>query len=437
MLTSDLVRVRTRAGKLTPNFIDATRPELVSLASTIISIFERYRDRARYRLDSELKDFQASGTAFLLHRGLAKLLYDRCEFETETDREPEAVRRAVFQRAAHAYSRTDQLRFDRNAVLLDAIGRLQQEGCIADSDEDTGENSGENSDAAAEKTTQETELTPEAIERFLYADLKDAQILRTFKTCTPDWLLQRYNVAVVQAVLLKATSLDVELRGGNSARYRELFRKMKFFQLLHEIVAIKPGTYRIHLDGPLSIFRSSQRYGLQIAQFFPALLHFESWKVDAELLWGPRRREVRFRLDNSSGLKPVTQSTGQWAPREMSWLETQFARLKSDWTISTDGEIVDLGSQGVLTPDYVFEHADGTRATMEILGYWRRGSVESRLELLRQHGPENLILALGRDLHVDEESVQEFPGEVYVFRSAPVAREILKILEGIRGGKGA
>ena len=414
MLTSDLVRARTRAGKLTPNFVDPTAPELISVAGSIISIFERHRDQARYRLDHELKDFQASGTAFLLHRGLAKLLYDRCTFETETDLDPESVRREVFQQAAQAYARTDAVRFDRQTVLATAAQQLQTE--------------------RRQATEEPVDISSAAVERSLYADLKDAQVLRAFESCDPDWLLQRYNVAIAQAVLLRATTLDIEIRGGDPARYRELFRKMKFFQLLHEIQHTESDSYCIHLDGPLSIFRSSQRYGLQMAQFFPWLLHFESWKIDARVLWGPRRREVRFQLDASSGLRPINQSTGQWAPRELSWLEAQFEKLDSGWNLSTEGAIVDLGSQGILTPDYVFEHSDGTRVTMEILGYWRRSSVESRLKLLREHVPANLILALGRDLHVDEDAIADLPGEVYLFRSTPVAREILKILERIRQG---
>ena len=62
-----------------------------------------------------------------------------------------------------------------------------------------------------------------------------------------------------------------------------------------------------------------------------------------------------------------------------------------------------------------------------------RGAVESRLKLLRQHGPQNLILALSKSLNVDEEALEEVPAEVYVFRSAPIAREVLKILRKFEG----
>ena len=90
-----------------------------------------------------------------------------------------------------------------------------------------------------------------------------------------------------------------------------------------------------------------------------------------------------------------------------------------------------LGGQGVLVPDFVFEHGEsGTQVVMEVLGFWRKGALKSRLRTLRKHGPENLILAVSKQLVGDAESLEDVPGEVYLFRSAPVARQVLKLLAG-------
>ena len=66
---------------------------------------------------------------------------------------------------------------------------------------------------------------------------------------------------------------------------------------------------------------------------------------------------------------------------------------------------------------------------LDFLGYWRSGGVRTRLDLLSQYGPPNLILAISAELAVDEETSTGLPGEVYEFRRTPVARDILKILE--------
>ena len=107
--------------------------------------------------------------------------------------------------------------------------------------------------------------------------------------------------------------------------------------------------------------------------------------------------------------------------------------LKTDWKISPEAEVVNLGGQGVLASDYIFVHQPtGMKVYMEILGFWRRGGVQTRLDLLKQHGPPNLILAISKELAVDEEEAGNLPGEIYVFRQTPIARKINKILERMR-----
>jgi predicted nuclease of restriction endonuclease-like RecB superfamily len=393
--------VRIRKGVVHPPYIDPQDADLLGLSDTLIGIFDRHSGHTRQELEEELKDFLGTGTAFLVHRGLSKLLYDRCVFEAPAGADPALLREQVFTAAAAAYRAGTSVRFDRETVL-----RTVAEGAG---------------------------LTPLDVDRQLYADLKDAEVLVAFKRCAASWLLHRYNVALAQAVLLRATGLDLEIEGETAVRYREVFRKLKFFQLLHDVRVAGPGRYHIHIDGPVSLFRSSQRYGLQMAQFLPTILHCAAWTLTAAVVWGVERREAVFRLSPAAGLQPVGHIAGQWVPEEVGWLETQFRKLDTAWDISPDAEIIHLGGQGILAPDYVFTHRPtGMTVHMEILGFWRRGSVQSRLDLLRQHGPANLILALSKDLGVDEEEAAGLPGEVYVFRTTPIAREVYTLLETMR-----
>ena len=400
MLTGDLVRVRFRKGRIHLPYIDDKDPDHLGVAETLIRVFEEHAGGTRQELDEELTDITGTGTDFLLHRGLAKLLRDRCVFESATPVDPVELRRRIFTGAAAAYRSTDQVRIDREAILADAAK------------------------AASLDATQ--------VDGAFYADLKDAERLESFKSCAPDWMLNRYNVALAQAVLLRANGMELRVEGESPARYRGLFRKLKFFRLLHEIHQTGPGTYHVRIDGPMSLFKSSQRYGLQIAQFLPSVLHCGKWQITASIVWGARRREGVLTLTSDTGLKPVGPSTGQWIPEEVVWLEDRFARLKSEWRMAAGEEVIDLGGQGVLAPEYVFTHPrTGTRVYLEFLGYWRSGGVRTRLELLARHGPPNMILAVSAELGVDEEASTDIPGEVYAYRRTPVARDILGILENM------
>ncbi len=397
MLTSDLVRVPQRGGRLRPQYVSAGDAALLELATTLVDVFERHVGKPRRELEQELKDLVGVGTSFIFQRGLAKLLLDRCEFETSSAVEPAELRRAAFRAAADVYTNPESWGFRRAEVKRSVCDELDVED--------------------------------DAFEHGLYADLKSEQLLQEFRRCTPEWLLKRYNVALVQAVLLRATQLVVELADVTTTRCREVFRKIKFLRLLHEIESIPSGGYRLRLDGPLSLFKSSQRYGLQMAQLLPALIHVPRWKLKAEVRWGVKRLATTLELSDADGLEPVTQLQGQYVPEEVRTFEAQFAKLESDWEMGAAAEIVDLGGQGVLIPDHAFVHTPTqTKAYMEILGFWRRSSVAPRLQLLRSHGPENMILALSKELHVEDEELEDIPGEVYVFRSMPIAREVLKNL---------
>jgi predicted nuclease of restriction endonuclease-like RecB superfamily len=167
--------------------------------------------------------------------------------------------------------------------------------------------------------------------------------------------------------------------------------------------------------------------------------HFDRWRLTAEVLWGPRRVRRAFQLDAAAPMAPIGRLAGQWQPDEVAWLPDRIAALDSAWEVSAGGELVDLGGQGVLVPDLAFRHRDtGARAYLEVLGYWNRGSVARRLELLRRHGPPNLILAVSKSLAAGEEDeLGEVPGEVYVYRSTPSARRFVAALDRIAGGAGA
>ena len=94
------LRARVRSGVLHPEYVDPEKPGLLELATALIELFEAHVGKSRRALDGELRAATGDGTEFLLNRGLAKLLFDRCEFETSTPVEPAELRREVFRAAA-------------------------------------------------------------------------------------------------------------------------------------------------------------------------------------------------------------------------------------------------------------------------------------------------------------------------------------------------
>ncbi|MEM9290876.1 MAG: DUF790 family protein [Acidobacteriota bacterium] len=402
MLTNDLVRVRVVKQEVRPQYVDPADSQLLDLAGSLLELFRQHQGRSKGSLDAELAELLGTGTTFQLHRGLAKLLFDRCELDTRSEAEPVEVRELLFSLAAKAWrgdSAGEELRgtTPRREELVAAVG-------------------------------QRLGITPEQVEAALYADLKSEQVLSSFDDLSAPALLDRYNLALAQAVLLRARELTLELGDAEPRTLRAVLSKLKFHQLLYRVKR-RPEGWRVSVDGPLSLFSANSRYGMQMASFLPALISLPHWGLEARILWGKSRRTKRFRLDPSAGLKSKRSLRGTWRPEELGYLPQRFAKLGTPWVLDLDVEPMDLGDQGVLIPDYVFRHPRGTVVHMEVFGYWNRGAVAKRVQLLRRRGPKNLILALSKSLAGDGESLADLPSEVYVFRTAPVAREVVKRLD--------
>jgi hypothetical protein len=73
--------------------------------------------------------------------------------------------------------------------------------------------------------------------------------------------------------------------------------------------------------------------------------------------------------------------------------------------------------------------ASGTDVFIEVLGYWKKSSVERLMRLLPLHGPPRIVLAISDRLKVDEEVFQDFNVPVLRFKEIPNAMELAVMLE--------
>ncbi len=272
-----------------------------------------------------------------------------------------------------------------------------------------------------------------AVTAAMYADLEGEQVMTRGPDIEPEALLHRYNLALAQAVLLRATSMTVEIAKGDPQRYRQLFRYVKFYRLMHQVTGTAKEGYRITLDGPMSLFQLSQKYGLQLAEFLPALLLCEGWRPRPRCS-GARTRSAPFAARHvEQGLVSHYPDTRVYVTREEQWLLDRFADLAtSTMDAERRGEVVDLGGRGVLIPDFVLRHkTDGRVACVEIVGFWKREYLEARLALLKAEGPKNLILAVPWRLRGADDDLEDAPGEVMFFKDVIIAKELLERAERV------
>jgi predicted nuclease of restriction endonuclease-like RecB superfamily len=407
MLTGDLVRVKTSKLRIIPFYIDRNASNWLEAAESLLLLFREGAGMTRAEIEGEIDELFGGGArANQVIRGLAKVIEDRSEFEVVSDVPPEEIREKVFTAAAEY----------RRKLRAGAAGPGQR--AIFHREEVLG------------SVAPELGLDPEKITAALFADLRDENRLLRFEDMTAQQLIDRYNVALAQAVLIRSVSLKAEVRSEKPARYRQLFRRLKFHRLLYRVEGSMRDGYLFHIDGPLSLFSATTRYGLQVALFLPALLHCADFRLDAELRWGPKREPRSFHLESRDGLITHQADEGTYIPAEITAFVERFRQVAPDWQISECTDLIELGREGVWVPDFRATHqATGTDVFVEIVGFWKRSSLERLIRLLPKHGPPRYVLAISVRFKVDEEALQEIPGPILRFREIPNASELAALLD--------
>lgn len=420
MLTSNLVRVRFARNRIIPSYIDPAEARWQLAAEQLLDLFRGQEGRTRGELQADVDEAFGGDATQLVHRGLAKLLENRCEFEVVSGQPPERVREVVFRLAAR----------ERLACGSDhsVLGTQYSEL----STQSSGLGTASQRDAALRLAAMELEMTPEAVEQGLFADLKSEQRLTKFKDTTAGRLLDRYNVALAQGVLLRSTQVCVTIRGEKPARYRQLLRQVKFHRLICNITRTEEGSCRLSIDGPLSLFTATQKYGLQLALFLPTVLLCRDFEMEAELRWGAQRKPKTFRLSSQDGLVSHAADTGTYLPPELAMFVELFRKRVEDWDIAEEAEVFALGD-GFWVPDFRLTHrATAKTVLLEVLGFWRRASAERHLERLRQFAPLPFLLAVSDQLHIDDAALEGLPAGIHRFRQMPLPDEVVRLAEELK-----
>jgi predicted nuclease of restriction endonuclease-like RecB superfamily len=399
VLTNELLRVRRQGQRIVPRYLDTkARARLAPIAATLIAVFDSHRGASREELERAIAGVEHEPRDRLVLQGLAKLLSNRSELSVSEGIDPEAVRDAVFRLAA-----------DRRRAL-GPRDRLDREQVVA---------------IAAERLG----VTPEIVRQRMFADLRKNERLVTFRPLSPEALLARYDVALAQGVLLRAVRVELAVLREEPRRVRELFRAARFHGLLHRVRPRDEG-WLIELDGPLSLFSAVQRYGLALALFLPSVLRCAQWRLRAELAWGKSKTPAWFELGPEQALVPIGK-TPDGAPPELDRFISAFTALKSSWHVEPNDDIVAIPGEIAIVPDLVFTNADtGERVHLEAFGYWSRRAVWQRIETVRRGFPGRIILAIGKQLRVSEEVLEESEaGELYVYRTSLQPRAVLERLD--------
>jgi predicted nuclease of restriction endonuclease-like RecB superfamily len=379
MLTGDLLVVKTSKGKIEPVYALLDQDNL-EMARSVIDVFQGHVGRTYGELIEELEGIEEIN--YRLIRGLAQILERRCVIDSDSAIEPIAARKTVFEESRGFITSAEE----RNKVL----------------------------DKAARKLS----IEPDDLEKALWADQEGNLIIRELQTISAEDLLRQYNLSLAQTLLFKATGMEIQIEDN----YQQVFRKIKQLGLIYSIRGGK-----ISLEGPISLFKLTEKYGSAFAKLLPTLMESSKWSLRASISRKTfqGKRIFEFKLDHMQ--RPIF--SGESEPAEValdSAIEKEFYQLGfKGWTVRREPTVLQAG-QYAFIPDFSLER-NGTKIYVEIIGFWTSEYLKNKIQKLNQlEQREGMILLVNRNLAC---MGPEFQTDNLIFYDRKIPHlEIIKIL---------
>lgn len=400
MLTSDLLKFTTRKGQIYPYQLKAAaEPVCASSVQAFKDCAGLELGEAKERLldaaaaigsGSSGSGSGSSGSGSdaavspIVAKGLHKLLLDKCSVD-EPD-ENLAERRWAWLTAATALRR--ERAFDDVAEYHAAI-------------------------------SQATGAPPAELTGALFADLPDKRRIQA----VPDWpaaqLLDRYNLAQIQGLILRAKALRITAQFADLGQQRAFFRQLKFQRLVAETASLDDGlALKLAVTGPLAVLDSANSYGLRLAQFVPWVLALPKFEVAATVTIKRKSFELLLTPSKYRFAHSPYRLKGH-VPEELTLFLEAFAAVaekkKKERVLKAElaTEPVILPGGELICPDFVVrggtrvgKKAARTELPIELFHKWHKGGLVKRWQFKAENPDFPLLIGASRSLKKKPEIAQ-------------------------------
>ncbi len=403
MLTKDLLKYSIRGDRVFPKYIKPVEPHYRALAAELESNFNAFVGRKFRDLNDELR--QHKDASDVVFQGFCKLLEDRCTFG-EPDEAIEK-KRWDWMKAAQELRQSD---FENYRDF-----QLQLEQSFA-----------------CDFATIESEL---------YGDLAENRAIVSFEMPDDGSLLHRYNLSQIQGLLLRSQKVSITIQSSDVLSRRRLLQKLRFCRLFAEFPdESSKDTLSLVISGPLTIFEQAQSYGLRLCNFFPYVLFFNKWILEAEVRLG--QKTVELKVDSSRPIASHYKEFNGYIPEEFKALLDNFNQLslaaRKGWTAEEGRESFNLGRQNYCIPDFTFQHTSGVQRHCELFHRWHKNELKRRLGQMPSEQADTFFFGIAKELLKDpelEEKLAQFQlanVSTFTFRQFPTVKAIMTYLATVK-----
>jgi len=423
MLPLQLLRTRiTEKGtNIVPQFCISDDDSVLQLAAKIIKEFEESckNKEKKLFLTERIDLLESQYNDYKLVRGFYTLLERRCiftkmkEMKTESKgitnnvdinsnnlHDPVNIRKELFEESSkRGFALTE---FERREIIDTVASRIN--------------------------------MPADDIIDVMWSDLEENLVLEWFDVISPQQLLAWYNLSLMQTLLFNCTKLEFSVTGGSN--WKHILRDIKRLGLMYNLqyTALEDEKYAINtdqtdydnrditfknisntdrknnsiiicsLDGPLSIFKLTERYGTSIAKILPSIISTDTWSLKAWIVrktmsLGKKIYEFKMSNNNAPPLsrEPYYNKESNkekkrplYTAKESSQIiyfdsgveekfSIRFEQSANGWKLIREPDPLILSNGKALIPDFAFEKY-GIRIYLEIVGFWTKEYLEKKIQ---------------------------------------------------------
>jgi len=397
MLASKYQLPRFVKSKAHPKFLKGDTPQKTT-AESLIGLLPNLVGEPKEQVEQALLEAQELSPK--IGEGLVQLLINLCEFESADSKTAAEQRERVFDQAALYWKQPDpQLSTEghRHKIAASLKGLPDQW------EEDAG--------------------------HLLFGDLPSNQRLKSSPEMSVQGLLDRYNLAQAQGLLVRADSIQLEVQGHENIG--QLLQMLKFFGLLFEIKSQTQDQLSIYIDGPTSILETARSYGVELANFFPAIVNLKgSWNLKAPVKVAGKSGRFIFECSQNSGFRSHYPQRSQWSADRLLEVVDRFnqkyaPRLTADCT----NYLLPLRNNQTLLPDLCLKSGQ-RKLWVQWLKYLSPAKKQWLLSTKKQLPANYRILLKGKPAN-HQTLVDQMAPHLVLFSSQLTAPSLKKLLDSI------
>ncbi len=444
MLSSELLRTKTSRGKITPlfctaNFGNGTDYELVN---KLITLFINALKNKQHKGDllQKVKSLE-SEYDYKLVRGFFALLERRSVFGQLNS--SSSIATPIFIR---------QKLFEESSKQGLALSIIQRKNIL-------------------QQIAIQMHISSDDVENIMWSDKDENLVLTQFNIINPKDLILWYNLSLFQTLLFKCTRLEFYVKGG--IYWKQVLRNVKRYGLMYNLEYCSNGdsdddntSVKCVLEGPLSLFKMTDRYGTSMAKLLPSIVGTPIWKINGSIVkkHDDGQKIYSFELSNESTqeflrstIDMTFQNDGNDTGNNVyddnyvydSSIETAFAKRfhqhfdqsdKFTWILSREPDPL-IADGKAMIPDFLFERF-GRKVYFEIVGFWTKEYLErktAKLKILFENNEKknndnyknvDLLVAVNSELACSQiETISK--DKIFTFKKEVSLKPILEYLKKI------